>query len=301
MKKILISGATGLVGKKLARKLFERGYQVEILVRSKPEKKSDFKSYVWDYEKGFLEEGALDNTYIFIHLAGATISKRWTESYKKEVYNSRVDSAQFIYEEMQKKGIYPEAVISSSAVGIYGQLTSQQIFSETDPPAQDFLGKVCEDWEQKAHQFEKLGSRVVCVRTSTVLSETGGALEVLKKPIEMNFGAALGSGDQYFPWIHLDDLVNIYFKAVEDVSMNGAYNAVAPDFINNRELTKKIASHLGKKIWLPNIPKFIIKTILGEMSVLALEGSRISSKKIENAGFKFIYNNIDSALADVIN
>jgi len=300
MKKILISGATGLVGKKLARKLYERGYQVEILVRSKSEN-SDFKSYFWDYKKRILEKGALDNTYIFIHLAGTPISKRWTESYKKEVYNSRINSAQFIYEEMQKQNIHPEAVISSSAVGIYGQITSQQIFSENDLPAQDFLGNVCKDWELKAHQFEKLGSRVVCIRTSTVLSEKGGALEVLKKPIELNIGAALGSGDQYFPWIHIDDLVNMYFKAVEDVSMNGAYNASAPDFVNNRELTQKIASHLDKKIWLPNIPKFVIKAVLGEMSVLALEGSRISSRKIENSGFKFVYNNLDKALADVIN
>lgn len=301
MKKILISGATGLVGKKLARKLYERGYQVEILVRSRPERKSDFKSYIWNYETGFLEDGALDNTYIFIHLAGATISKRWTESYKKEIYSSRINSAQFIYEEMQKKGIHPEAVISSSAAGIYGQMTSQQIFSENDPPAEDFLANVCADWELKAHQFKKLGSRVVCIRTSTVLSEKGGALEVLKKPIELNVGAVLGTGDQYFPWIHIDDLVNIFFKAVEDVSLNGAYNAAAPDFVNNRELTRKIASHLDKKIWLPNIPKFIIKTLLGEMSVLALEGSRISSRKIENTGFKFVYNNLDKALADVIN
>lgn len=300
MKKILISGATGLVGKKLARKLFERGYQVEILVRSKSTK-SDFKSYVWDYKNGLLEEGALDNTYIFIHLAGASISNRWTKSYKEEIYKSRVDSAQFIYDEMQKKNIHPEAVISSSAVGIYGQPTSQQIFTENDKPAEDFLGKVCKDWEEKAYQFKNLGSRVVCVRTSTVLSEKGGALEVLKKPIELNFGAVLGSGEQYFPWIHLDDLVNIYIKAVEDVSMNGAYNASAPDFVNNKTLTEKIASHLGKTIWLPHIPGFIIKTILGEMSTLALDGSRISSKKIESSGFKFIYSDLDKALSDVIN
>ena len=300
MKKILISGATGLVGQKLARKLFERGYKVEILVRSKPQD-SDFRSYEWNYKKNFLEEGALDNTYVFIHLAGASISKRWTKSYKDEVCKSRVDSAQFIYEEMKKRKIYPEAVISSSAVGIYGQTTSQQIFTENDQPANDFLGEVCKEWEEKAFQFQKLGSRVVCVRTSTVLSEKGGALEVLKKPIELNVGAVLGTGEQYFPWIHIDDLVNIYIKAVEDVSMNGAYNASAPDFVNNRELTQKIASHLGKKIWWPNVPKIIIKTALGEMSGLALEGSRISSRKIENAGFKFVYNSLDKALSDVIN
>lgn len=300
MKKILISGATGLVGKKLARKLYERGYQVEILVRSKPQK-SDFKSYVWDYQNGFLEDGALDNTYIFIHLAGASISNRWTKSYKEEIYKSRVDSAQFIFEKMQKRNIHPEAVISSSAVGIYGQQTSVNIFSEEDAPADDFLGTVCKDWEQKAYQFKNLGSRVVCIRTATVLSEKGGALEVLKKPIELNLGAALGTGHQYFSWIHLDDLVNIYFKAVEDVSINGSYNASAPDFVDNKTLTDKIASHLGKKILLPNMPAFVIKLALGEMSTLALDGSRISPAKIENSGFKFMYNNLDAALRDVIN
>ncbi|WP_333853210.1 TIGR01777 family oxidoreductase [Epilithonimonas sp.] len=300
MKKILISGATGLVGKKLSRKLYERGYKVEILVRSKSEK-TDFKSYVWDYENRFLEEGALDNTYIFIHLAGASISKRWTKNYKKEIYKSRIDSAQFIYEKMLEENIHPEAVISASAIGFYGQVTSEHIFSEDDPPAKDFLGSICRDWEAKVLEFEKLGSRIVRIRTSTVLSEKGGALETLKKPIELNFGAVLGNGQQYFPWIHIDDLVNIYFKAVEDVSMNGAYNASAPDFVTNEILTKKIASHLNKKIFLPNIPKFIIKTILGEMSVLALEGSRVSSQKIENSGFKFNYDNLDKALADVIN
>lgn len=300
MKKILISGSTGLVGKKIAKKLHERGYQVEILVRSKPQN-SDFKYYIWDYENGFLEDGALDNTYIFIHLAGASISKRWTKSYKEEICKSRVESAQFIFQKMQMQNIHPEAVISSSAVGFYGQQTSAKIFSENDLPANDFLGNVCKDWEKKAFQFQELGSRVVCVRTSTVLSDKGGALEVLKKPIEMNVGAVLGNGEQYFPWIHVDDLVNIYFKAVEDVAMNGIYNAAAPDFITNEILTTKIAAHLGKKIWLPHIPKFIINTVLGEMSVLALEGSRISSKKIENAGFKFQYNNLDKALSDVIN
>ncbi len=299
MKKILISGATGLVGKKLSKKLHERGYKVEILVRSK-DQESDFKSYLWNYEKGVLEEGALDNTYIFIHLAGATISKRWTESYKKEIYNSRINSAQFIYEQMQKQNIHPEAVISSSAAGIYGQTTSQTIFTEKDPAADDFLGKVCKDWEEKALQFRNLGSRVVCVRTSTVLSEKGGALEVLKKPIELNVGAVLGTGDQYFPWIHIDDLVNIYVKAVECVTIDGAYNASAPDFVTNKILTKTIADHLGKTIWLPNIPKFVIKTALGEMSVLALEGSRISPEKIINEGFNFAYERLDSALADVL-
>lgn len=299
MKKILISGATGLVGKKLSRKLHERGYRVELLVRSK-KTNSDFKSYVWDYKKKFLEEGALDNTYIFIHLAGASISKRWTESYKKEIYDSRIKSAQFIYEEMLRKSIHPEAVISASATGFYGQLTSEHVFKEDDSPAEDFLASVCTDWELKAIQFQNLGSRVVRLRTSTVLSERGGAMAVFKKPVDFNLGAVLGSGRQYFPWIHIDDLVNIYFKAVEDVSMNGAYNAVAPDFITNETLTKSLASHLNKKILLPNIPKFLIKVLLGEMSVLALEGSRISSRRIENAGFRFRYNNLDVALSDIL-
>lgn len=299
MKKILLSGATGMVGRKLSRKLYERGYQVEVLVRHKKEK-TDFKSYLWDYKARFLEADALDNTYIFIHLAGATISKRWTDSYKKEIYSSRVDSAQFIFDEMKNHQIHPEAFISASASGYYGQVTSEHIFAESDQPGKDFLGTVCEAWEKKAFQFNELGSRVVCIRTATVLSGKGGALETLRKPIDMGLGAPLGTGKQYFPWIHEDDLVNIYLKAVEDASMEGSYNASAPEYINNEVFTKKLAAHLGKTIFLPNIPKFLIKAILGEMSLLALQGSRLSSEKIEKAGFNFAYKTLDSALADVL-
>lgn len=300
MKKILISGATGLVGKKLSKKLHGYGYRVETLVRSKKEK-SDFKSYVWDYKTGALEKGALDNTYIFIHLAGASISKRWTKSYKQEIYSSRINSAEFIYHEMKRQNIHPEAVISASATGFYGQHTSEKIYSEDDAPGEDFLGQVCTEWELKALQFLNLGSRVVRIRTATVLSEKGGAMEVFRKPFDFHLGAVLGSGNQYFPWIHLDDLVNIYVKAVEDVSLNGVYNAAAPDFTTNEIFTRKLAAHLDKKIFLPPIPEFVIKTALGEMSVLALEGSRISARKIEKAGFKFKYDNLDAAFSDVIN
>lgn len=299
MKKILLSGATGLVGKKLSRKLYERGYQVEILVRDKKEK-TNFKSYLWDYKNGFIEDGALDNTYIFIHLAGATISKRWTDSYKEEIYSSRIDSAQFIYDEMLKGHIHPEAFISASASGYYGQVTSEHIFTESDHPGSDFLAKVCEDWENKAYQFKNLGSRVVCVRTSTVLSSNGGALETLRKPIDFGFGAALGTGKQYFPWIHEDDLVNIYLKAVEDATMEGSYNAAAPEQVTNEVFTKNLAKQLDHKIFLPNIPKLIIKAVLGDMSVLALEGSRLSCEKIEKAGFNFSFKTLDATLADIL-
>lgn len=299
MKKILVSGASGLIGKKLCNVLHSKGYQVETLVRSR-KAKSEFKSYLWDYDHAFIEDGALENTTVFIHLAGATISKRWTKSYKKEIYDSRIHSSQFIFDEMTRRNVFPHAVISSSATGFYGQLTSEKIFFEDDPAGHDFLGMVCRDWEEKAVQFEKLGSRVVRIRTSTVLSRSGGALAVLRKPVDYHVGAVLGDGQQYFPWIHIDDLVAIYVKAVEDASMNGAYNAAAPDFVNNKILTQKIANHLGQKIWLPNIPKLIIRTMLGEMSCIALEGSRVSSDKIQKAGFRFQFADLDTALSDVL-
>ncbi len=299
MKKILISGASGLIGKKLCHALQSKGYQIEILVRS-GKNHSDFKCYLWDYQNNFIEDGALENTAVFIHLAGATISHRWTKSYKQDIYSSRIDSSQFIFDEMKKRNVFPQTFISSSATGYYGQQTSSEIFSENDPPAHDFLGNVCKAWEEKAIQFEQLGSRVVRIRTSTVLSKSGGALSVLRKPIDYNMGAVLGDGRQYFPWIHINDLISIYVKAVEDASMSGAYNAAAPESVDNKTLTHKIANHLHKKIWLPNIPKWIIRTILGEMSALALEGSRVSSGKIESTGFRFQFPDLDAALSDVL-
>lgn len=301
MTKVLVTGATGLVGTALCDLLQTRGYEVSVLVRFDDEKtRSLYPAFIWDYEKSMIEEGALDEVDYIIHLAGSPIAVRWTKAFKKLILDSRVDSAQFLLDQLTKKNQKLKAFISASAVGYYGAITSQKIFVETDAPANDFLGQVCQAWEKKALDFKTISDRVVMLRTSGVLSKDGGLLAELKEPVEKNVGSPLGTGKQYVPWIHIDDLCEMYIKAIEDDTMSGAYNAASSEEATNKSLMKKIARLLKKRMWFPSVPRLFLKIMFGEMSELILKGSRVSSDKIKNQGFKFKYESLDSALKNLL-
>jgi uncharacterized protein (TIGR01777 family) len=300
MKTVLISGGTGLVGTRLSQKLKEKGYQVNILSRSK-KNDSEFKTFFWDVNKNFIDPEAIETANYIIHLAGANIAeKRWTDERKKEILDSRVKSGDLLFNAVKSIPNQLKAFISASAVGYYGAITTQHIFSESDPSHDDFLGKTCALWEASANQFETLGIRTIKIRTGLVLSKEGGALAKLKIPVQFGIGSALGSGKQYSPWIHLEDLCDIYIKAIEDTQMNGAYNAITPQHINNEQLTKSIADVLHKPFFFPKVPDFAMELLLGEMSHMLLEGSRVSSEKIEQTGFQFQFPTIKSALEDLL-
>ncbi|MEZ5198073.1 MAG: TIGR01777 family oxidoreductase [Bacteroidales bacterium] len=299
MKSILITGGNGLIGKTLSRKLVEKGYRVSILSRSHQDI-TGIKSYTWNWEKQEIEKGAVENADIIIHLAGENVGTgRWTKTRKKQIIESRVKTAGLLLEQIKKTGKKPEAFISSSATGYYGSVTTNKIFSEEDSPANDFLGKVCQSWERASDEFQTMGIRTVKIRSGVVLSSKGGALPKMAGPIKSGFGAGLGNGKQYILWIHMDDLCEIYIKAIEDNTMKGAYNAVASSHITNKELTMQIAGVLKKPLWLPNVPAFIMKVMFGEMSRIILEGSRISNEKLLNTGFRFQYPEIEKALEDI--
>ncbi len=296
--KILITGGTGLVGTALSSKLRERGHDVKILVRKKSEKPNEF---FWNYSEKTIDEKAFEGIESIIHLAGASIGKRWTESYKKEVIASRIDSANFLREKCLELGVKLKSFISASGVNYYGTFTSNQILNEKDGILHhDFLSEVCEKWENAALEFQNIAERIVVVRTSPALSKNGGSFEQLKKISDFNLASGIGSGKQWFNWIHLDDLANIYVKSVEDLSMNGSYNAVADDVPTNEEFMKKLAKSNGK-IFLPiNVPAFVMKTVLGEMSEMILEGTRASNEKIKLQGFDFQYSELESALENLL-
>ena len=298
--KVLITGGSGLIGKHLCEKLKSKGYEVALLGRSKNDN-SPYLTYVWNVDKYEIDVNALVDTDYIIHLAGANIGeKRWTKSRKSEIIISRIKSADLIHNNIDKANNL-KAFISASAIGYYGAVTSENIFNENDEVANDFLGQTCLLWENAANKFEAFGIRTVKIRTGVVFSKSNGALEKIIKPIKMNIGSPLGSGNQYIPWIHIDDLCEIYIKSIEDKKMNGSFNAVSPENITNSELTILISNKLKKKIWLPNIPSFILKLLFGNMSDLILKGSRVSSEKIMNAGFNFKFSKIDVALNDLFN
>jgi len=298
MSNVLISGGSGLVGQHLCKSLQEKGYDVAILSRSsKP--KTHTPSYYWDINRNDIDIEAINNCDFIIHLAGVNIGeKRWTRKRKIEILNSRVKSIDLIFKNLDKKNKL-KAVISASAVGYYGAHTTEKIFSETDSSSNDFLGETCSLWEQAADKFTGIGIRTVKIRTGVVLSKKGGALAKLKMPIQLGFGSAIGHGRQYMPWIHMDDLCAIYIQALENKEMNGAFNAVAPEHVTNKALTRKMARTLHKPFWFPNIPAFIMKLLFGEMAVMLLSGSRVSSAKIEASGYTFQFPNLESALKDL--
>jgi uncharacterized protein len=300
METILIAGGTGLIGLELSKIFIAKGYRVRILSRRKLRSK-EMEYFVWDVPNAYLEPNALQGVDHIINLAGANIgAQKWTTSRKKVILESRVQSTQLLYDEVVKQAISLKTFITSSAVGYYGSITSSQVFAETDQPANDFLGSVCRQWETASYAFQNIGIRSVQIRTGVVLSKEEGALPKILKPIRMGLGAVLGSAKQYIPWIHLEDICQIYAFAVENEKLIGAYNAVAPQSIQNDAFTHILAQKINKKILLPAIPEWVLKLILGEMSELVLKGSRVSSNKIQSEGFKFQYENIENALNQLL-
>lgn len=298
METVLISGGTGLVGTRLREKLIEKGYSVAILVRDKSN--SADLSYLWDAEKKEIEKEAIETADYIIHLAGANIGeKAWTTERKKLIVDSRVNTAELLFEKTKEFKNHIKAFISASAIGYYGTVTSEKIFKESDPPSHDFLGETCRLWERAADRFVDLKIRTVKLRTALVLSEHGGGLGKMALPAKLGFGSAIGSGKQYMPWIHIDDLCGIYIKAIEDGQMSGAYNAVAPGQTTNKVFNKTLASVLHRPFWFPNIPAVLIKFLFGKMSAILLRGSRVSSDKILDAGYLFQFPDLGDALSDL--
>lgn len=295
---ILITGGTGLIGKSLVLKLKERNHNVRLLTRKKSDNPEEF---YWNVAEKFIDSKAFENLDSIIHLAGANISQKWTADYKKELFSSRIDTANLLKEYCVQNKIHLKSFISASGINYYGTFTSDKILHENEGIIQnDFLAKLCEDWEQAADNFADISDRVICLRTAMVLAKNGGAFPMLQKTVDLNIGSAIGSGQQWMNWIHLDDLVNMYVFAVENTEMRGKFNAVANDIPTNEEFMKKLASMSGKFFLRVNVPAFVMKMTFGEMSSIILEGSRASNEKIKSLGFDFKFSTPDQAFEDLI-
>jgi uncharacterized protein (TIGR01777 family) len=299
IKHILITGASGMIGTRLSEILLERGYSVAHLGRSKKEEK--IKSYVWNVNNFVVEPGALRGITSIIHLAGAGVAeKRWTEERKKEILDSRIKSTALLCDTLKKGNHHVTSIISASAIGYYGIDDNETVFVESDPPASDFMARVTKQWEDEVEKIRALDIRVVKLRVGIVLSERGGALKKMVEPIKLFVGAPLGSGEQNINWIHIDDLCEMFIKAIEDEQMSGAYNATGPYPVTNRELTHAIGKVIKRPILLPFTPAFILKMVIGEMAEYVLKGSKVSSEKIQKAGFEFKFKNLEEALKNLL-
>ncbi|MEO8934813.1 MAG: TIGR01777 family oxidoreductase [Xanthomarina sp.] len=299
--KVLITGATGLVGKAIVAQCKKQGISVNYLTTSKEkiETTENFKGFYWNPSKQEIDVECFKDVDAIINLAGASISKRWTESYKQTILNSRLESLELLRSTIEKQNIHIKQLISASAIGFYPDSITNYYDENFSTVSSGFLGDVVEKWEKAADEFLNLGVLVTKIRTGLVLDSQEGALPEMVKPIKYGVGAAFGDGLQWQSWIHKIDLARIYIHTFEN-ELDGVFNGVAPNPISNQELTKCIAHTLNKPLWLPNIPEFAMKLVLGEMHVLLFESQRVCSKKISDTGFDFRFTNLKPALEDLL-
>ena len=312
MEKILITGGTGLIGKALSKVLIEKGYQVTILSRkpsiAAPPKDisggpgHEIQFAHWNIEEQAIDRDAIEQSDYIIHLAGAGIAdKRWSDDRKKEIRSSRIRSSQLLVKSLREIPNAVRAVVSASAIGWYGEGDERSSgFIETDPSDKGFLGETCRLWEESIEPVTALNKRLVKIRTGIVLSTQGGALPEFKKPVKLGIAAILGNGKQVISWIHIDDLCRIYLEAIRNENWRGVYNAVAPQCVNNKRLTIELARELKGRFYIPLfIPPFVLKLLLGEMSIEVLKSTKVSAQKLHETGFQFLYPGVEAALQNL--
>ena len=299
--KVLVTGATGLIGTELVSLLLQNGISVNYLTTSKNKivNKLNYNGFYWSPEKGIIDENCLMEVDSIINLAGANISKRWTNSYKQEIIESRLLSSALLFNAIKNNPNQVKQIVSASGTSIYPN-SDTVIYDENSTQVNNsFLGNVVIKWEESTDKFASLGLKVCKLRTGIVLSSKGGALVEMLKTIKIGLGSSFGSGKQIQTWIHIHDIASLYFFAIKN-NLDGVYNAISPNPVSNEELTVAISKVLKKPLFMPNIPKFIMKLILGEMHELLFENRNLSAKKIIDKGFVFKYKTIDEALKNIL-
>jgi len=299
MAVILISGGSGLVGKALCKRLLSDGHEVRILSRN-PQANSRLKSFYWNVEKNEIDEKAFDGVEHIVHLAGSGIAdKRWTDARKKDIIDSRVESIKLITDVVKKKKILLKSFVGASAIGIYGMVTSNKLFTETDKGKNDFLTETCIKWENAYQGIDSTSQKSCVIRIGVVLSANGGALKKLFPLFTLGLGSGVGSGKQHMPWIHIDDLVSVFYEGLFNPNFTGIYNAVSSEETTNQVFSKQLAISLSKPFFVPNVPAFMLKLLFGKMANVLLEGSRVSNQKLINTGFRFQFPTLNEAFKNI--
>lgn len=299
--RVLITGATGLVGHEITRVCHQSNINVNYLTtnRDKIKIEENYKGFFWNPGSGEIDLDCFEEVEVIIHLAGASIAKRWTKKYKKEIIDSRVLTTALILESLKTIQHTVRHIVSASAVGIYPDSFQKYYMEDAEEKSTDFLGEVVKQWEAAVMEFKNHQIEVSLLRIGLVLASSGGAFPKISKPVKQGLGAVFGNGKQWQSWIHLEDLALLFMFVVEE-ELKGVFNAVAPNPVSNKKLTHIIATKVGKKIVLPNVPKFVMRLILGEMHMLLFSSQRVCSNKTREAGFYFNYDNVTTAVDSLI-
>lgn len=307
MSTVLITGGTGMIGKHLTKMLLDKGYEVIVLSRKLGvmSRESGITFAEWNIENQTIDANAIAKADYIIHLAGASVAeKRWTEKRKKEIVDSRTQSSALIVKALKEISNHVKVVVSASAIGWYGADTKDSLqngFNEDAKADKEFLGTTCKLWEESIEPIAALNKRLVKLRTGIVLSNTSGAFVEFKKPLKASVATVFGNGKQIVSWIHIDDLCRIFIHAIEHEGMNGVYNAVATFPLSNKELMIALAKKMRGQFYIPVfIPAFILKIILGEMSIEVLKSTTVNNDKIKSTEFIFLYPTLGGALENLI-
>ncbi len=299
--KVLITGATGLVGSEIVQLSLRKKYTVHYVTtrRDKIVDQENYKGFYWNPKQLEIDSSCLEGVDVIINLAGASISKKWTTSHKKAVLESRINTVRSLHRLLSENTHQVRQVVAASALGIYPSSLVEKYDESDDEVSTSFLGEVVEAWEKEVDTLSSLDVEIAKIRIGIVLSQHGGALTEMVKPVKLGAAAALGSGKQWQSWIHVTDLAKLFLFCAEK-QLTGIYNGVASHPVTNKEMTREIAKQLEKPFILPNVPAFMMKLMLGEMSTIVLESQYLKNDKIKNKGFKFQYDTIETALKECL-
>lgn len=295
--KILVTGATGFIGKDLCEKLLNEGHQIHYLTTSKTKliNKKNYEGFLWDPAKTELDTAALKEVDAIINLAGHTINCQWNTTNKAWILNSRINSSDTLYNALKKEKNQVKFILNASAIGIY-KSSEQNLYNEkSNDFGSDFLADVCKQWEEANQRFQNLGIETAIARIGLLLSKETGVLHELNKVVSLGLGACLGNGKQWMSWIHKDDVIGAMAFLLNQ-QKSGIYNIVAPQPLHQKAFLEQLAKTKNRRIWLPNIPPSIIKLILGERAALVLSSQQVSSLKLEQNGYTFQFKDLKSTL-----
>ncbi len=328
-RRVIVTGATGLIGRKVCAKLEARGYRVVVFSRNPEAARRTMRNgsefVAWTSAEDGPWAAAIDGAHAVIHLAGANnFAQRWSQAYKQEIKNSRVIGTRGIVNAMRKANLKPKVFVSASAIGYYGPRDATEL-DESASPGNDFLAEVVKEWEAEAAKAEQLGIRTVLLRTGVVIGSDkrgvglpldlkgaslkrpgvvldfeNGALPLMALPFRLFVGGPIGSGNQWFPWVHLDDEVGLIMLALENEQVRGPLNATAPETVTNKEFSKALGRVMNRPSWLP-VPAFALRVMLGEIANMLTEGQRVVPRKAQELGYQFKYPTVDSALRALFN
>lgn len=298
--RVLITGATGLIGKEIANLCREKDIVVNYLTtsKSKIEKLEYFKGFYWNPSSGEIDKSCFEGVGAIINLAGENVFQPWTKSNKERILRSRLESLDLLYTSLKNTAHQVGQIVSASAIGRYPSSRQKMHYEDEKEVDDTFLGEVVQKWERAADRFRELGLRVAKIRIGLVLSNDGGILPLMKEPLKFNMGTSLGSGKQWQSWIHIKDLSRMFLFVIEH-GLTGVYNGVAPNPVTNQDLVEQLAKTMNKKVWLPKVPALALKVTMGEMSSMVLGSQLVSSKKIEDENFSFYFVNLEKAFEDL--